>query len=100
MEFINNSYKPRKRTKNRISYEKFLKLIESGTSLFQMKELNISEKQTNFYSLLSQDKINLSIDQFKYEYLSGMSLTEISNKHKISMNNITQLREYYISNKV
>lgn len=59
------------------------------------KKLGYDRHLISFYNALLRDRVVLSEDVFEQEYLSGMSLDEIADKHSIEREFITFLRELY-----
>ncbi len=83
------------RTRRRISYDEFLELLNQGYTLKQMKDEGISKHQVGFYSVLAQNKISITKQQFNEEYCSGKSLDEIAKQYNIYRDHVTQLRDYF-----
>ena len=65
-----------------------------GNSLKEINKIT-SKHLVQFYSNLSQGKIILSKIDFEREYEKGLSLDEISEKHKISRDDMSFLRQLY-----
>jgi len=78
-----------------ITLREFRAKLESGISLRDIKKEGISKHLIQFYSYLSQGKINLSKDNFLIEYEKGLSLVEIAEKYNIPKDHIGLLRELY-----
>lgn len=84
----------RNRDKNFITLREFKQLIEEGNNIKEISQIT-SKHLAAFYSKFTQGAINLSKDDFIKEYESGLSLVEIAEKHKISKDSITFLRQLY-----
>lgn len=84
----------RNRNKKFISLREFKDFIEDGNSLKEINKIT-SKHLVQFYSNLSQGKISLSKKDFEKEYEKGLSLEEIAEKHKISKDDMTFLRQLY-----
>tara|TARA_Y100000310_G_scaffold319966_1_gene375869 strand:- start:4390 stop:6480 length:2091 start_codon:yes stop_codon:yes gene_type:complete len=84
----------RNRKKKFITLREFKQLILDGNSLKDMYKVT-SKHLVMFYSKFSQGEISLSSEKFNEEYKNGMSLVDIAEKHKISKDSITFLRQLY-----
>lgn len=83
------------KSKKNLTLREFYSFLLNGKNALQIINNGYNKHLVYFYSSLLRDKINLDFKTFEDEYLSGFSLEEISEKHKISRENITFLRELY-----
>jgi hypothetical protein len=80
--------------KKQLTFENYKQLILNGNSPSELNEL-YSKHLLAFYSALAKGKITLTKEQFESDYLSGISLEEISRLYNIPREHITYLRKYY-----
>ncbi len=85
------------RKRGRITLSEFRQHRDSGLGIKVMpKTLGVSKSHVQFLSALDQGKFDhVTKDQFKSDYLSGMSLVEISKKYNVSKDYIGFLREHF-----
>ena len=84
----------RNRSKKFITLREFRDHIENGSSLKEINKIT-SKHLVQFYSNFAQGKIVISKEDFEKEYRKGLSLEEIAEKHNISREDITYLRQLY-----
>ena len=84
------------RKKKPITLREFKALLDSGQSVLDIrKNSGISKTIVQFFCNFLQGKIKLTKEEFEREYLSGMELEEIANKHSITREDISVLRQMY-----
>ena len=84
----------RNRSKKFITLREFKELLEEGKNIREISKIT-SKHLAIFYSKFSQGAIELSKEEFAEEYEKGLSLVEIAEKHNISKDSITFLRQLY-----
>ncbi|MHA1469130.1 MAG: hypothetical protein ACTSSP_01065 [Candidatus Asgardarchaeia archaeon] len=84
-----------KRTNQYITFREFKNNIEDGLSINDMAQTGISKKILQFFSNFCQGKINLTKEQFEYNYEKGMSLDEICKEFSVTREDLTYLRQLY-----
>lgn len=83
------------RVHNFITMREFRSRIEDGDSVATIKSSGISKHVIQFVSNFCQGKIKLTKEKLEKEYLSGLSLEEISKKYKVTREDLTYLRQLY-----
>jgi hypothetical protein len=88
---------PTHRKVGRLTLEQFREHKENGIGIREMPKLfKVSKNHVQFLSALDQGKFdNITSDIFYDEYIKGMSLFEIADKHNISREYIGFLREHF-----
>jgi len=84
-----------KRTNQYITLREFRQNIDNGLSSTDMAKIGVSKKIVQFFSNFCQGKIKLTKDQFEEDYLTGKSMEEICEEHKVSREDLTYLRQMY-----
>lgn len=88
---------PKHRKRGRLTLEQFKEAQKNGIGIREMpKVLNVGKNHVGFLSAFDQGKVDhLKGDVFQSDYLSGMSLKEIAEKHNVPVDYIGFLREHF-----
>ncbi len=88
---------PKHRKRARLTLEEFRRHKKCGIGIRVMpKILGVSKNHVQFLSAIDQDRFsNVTKDQFRSDYLAGISLFEIAEKYSIPKDYIGFMREHF-----
>lgn len=78
-----------------ITLRRFKELVDSGMDCSTIIESGISKHLVSFFSMLAREEIIVSKEQFLNDYLSGISLDDMSLKYNMARSNIAYTRQLY-----